>query len=129
MEAKTLVINGRLDGLNEYTKACRGNGGWVSGASMKKKNEDIITAAILEQLPRVHFKGRVRVDFKWYEPNSKRDLDNVCFAKKFILDAFVKNQVIEKDSRKFLYDFTDSFFVDKENPRIVVRIEGEKYGL
>ena len=115
----TLIIDGTLAGLNEYTKACRGNR--YSGAKMKKDNEAIIKSYIFLQ-GIMSLKGRVKLAFRWYEPNRKRDLDNICFAKKFILDALVASGIIEADSWRCVVGFTDEFFMDKENPRIEVDI-------
>jgi Holliday junction resolvase RusA-like endonuclease len=118
---KTFTIKGQLPNLNEYTRACRTNR--YAGAKMKVDAEEIISAHILEQLKGVHFEGTVKLSFKWYEPNRKRDLDNVCFAKKFILDALVSNGTIVADGWKGVVGFTDKFFVDANNPRIEVDIE------
>ena len=115
----TLIIDGTLAGLNEYTKACRGNR--YSGAKMKKDNEAIIKSYIFLQGIKP-LKGRVKLAFRWYEPNRKRDLDNICFAKKFILDALVASGIIEADSWRCVVGFTDEFFMDKENPRREVGI-------
>lgn len=115
----TLVIQGSLPNLNDYTKACRGNR--FAGAKMKKDSEEIITWHIVQQKIG-HFEGRVKLAFRWYEPNRKRDLDNICFAKKFILDALVSSGTIEADSWRCVIGFTDNFFVDNENPRIEVDI-------
>lgn len=123
---RTLIIKGRLDALNDYTKACRTKA--VVGANCKRKNEDIIVAAILEQLNGVRFEGRTYMHFRWVEANRKRDLDNVCFAKKFILDALVRCGVIETDGWKGVYGFTDEFDVEPFNPRIEVMIEGKLKG-
>ena len=90
---------------------------------MKEDAEKIISASILQQLKDVRFDGTVKLNFRWYEPNKKRDLDNICFAKKFILDALVKNGTIKADGWKGVAGFTDDFFVDKENPRIEVDID------
>ena len=119
---KTLTIYGRLDNLNDYTKANRTSA--VVGNRMKKMNEDYITSFILEQLNGIRFKGKVFLNFRWIEPNRQRDLDNVCFAKKFILDALKNNGIIETDGWRGVYGFTDEFDVDAENPRIEVVIEG-----
>ncbi len=123
---KKLVIKGKLDGLNDYTKACRSNR--MAGAQMKVRNERIITAYIWQQLRGTKFKGRVALLFHWYEPNKKRDMDNIAFAKKFILDALVKNSVIQSDGWRGVAGFSDLFAVDKDNPRIEVEIVevGEK---
>lgn len=118
---KTLVIEGLLPTLNEYTRACRGNK--YAGASMKKHSEQIISVYIRNQLKGIRFDGAVELAFRWYEPNKKRDLDNICFAKKFILDALVSNGIIVADGWKGVKGFTDNFFVDKENPRIEVDIK------
>lgn len=40
MERTTLIIQGRLDNLNDYTKACRTSP--IVGNKMKKRNEEII---------------------------------------------------------------------------------------
>ena len=117
----TLIIQGRLDGLNEYTKACRTSK--YIGASMKETNEKIVSAYIMQQLKDVHFDGVVRLAFRWYEKNRKRDLDNIAMSKKFILDALVSNQIIVTDGWKGVVGFTDEFFIDKQNPRIEVDIE------
>lgn len=118
---QTLIIQGSLPNLNDYTRACRSNK--FAGAEMKRKAERIITYFIKQQLKEVHIEGKARLEFRWYEPNSRRDLDNVCFAKKFILDALVNNEVIKTDNWKGVVGFTDEFFIDKTNPRIEVDIE------
>ena len=124
----TLIIQGQLPNLNDYTYACRSHN--RVGAKMKRDAERIISAYIMQQLKGVAFKKTVRLSFRWYEPNKKRDLDNVCFAKKFILDALVSNGIIIADGWKGVIGFTDEFFVDSENPRIEVDIEevGESDG-
>lgn len=119
---KTLVIKGRLDNLNDYTNACRSNR--YAGAKCKEKNEEIITGYIEQQLRGVHFQGKTYLHFRWIEPNRNRDLDNVCFAKKFILDALVKNKVLETDGWRGVWGFMDEFDVDADDPRIEVVIEG-----
>ena len=119
---RTLIIEGRLDGLNEYTKACRTNR--YVGAECKRRNEDRIIAAILEQLRGVQFEGRTYMHFRWIEPSKRRDLDNICSAKKFILDALVRSGIIETDGWRGVSGFTDEFDIDAENPRIEVVIEG-----
>lgn len=120
----TLTIDGQLDGLNNYTRACRGNK--LAGANMKKHNEEIIGWYIAAQIPDIHFEGVVELHFRWYEPNRKRDLDNIAFSKKFILDALVSSGTIKTDSWRGVVGFTDEFFIDAENPRIEVDIEEVK---
>ena len=118
----TLVIEGRLDGLNDYTRANRTNP--RVGNNMKVNNEEIITGYIQQQLKGIKFIGRAYLHFRWIEPNRNRDMDNICFAKKFILDALVRNKIIETDGWRGVYGFTDEFDVDALNPRVEVVIEG-----
>ena len=96
---------------------------------MKKKAESIIEIYIMQQLKGVRFPGTVELSFRWYEPNKKRDLDNICFAKKFILDALVSNGIIVADGWKGVVGFTDNFFVDAKNPRIEVEIKEAGEGI
>lgn len=113
-----IVIKGRLDGLNEYTRACRGS--WQSGMKMKQRNE-MLVAAQCAGIPTIE--GQVFIAFYWYEPDKKRDKDNIAFGKKFILDALVKKRVIQGDSWKYIEGFRDSFYVDKDNPRVEIIIK------
>ena len=120
MSAYNLIIYGTLPGLNEYTVASRANR--YAAAKMKKKVQSIIAAAIYECLPNVHMERPVRLVFTWYEPNKKRDKDNIAFAKKFIFDALVESGVIPNDGWKNIDSFSDSFKVDAQNPRVEVEI-------
>lgn len=122
----TLTIEGQLPNLNDYTSACRSNR--YAGAKMKKDAERIISIYIMQQLKGVVFDGTVSLNFRWYEPNRKRDLDNICFAKKFILDALVSNGIIKADGWQGVAGFTDRFFIDEEFPRIEVDIDLYKEG-
>jgi len=119
-----LVIDGRLPSLNEYTLACRSKS-WYKGAKMKEDAEAVVMGAIRQQLKGIKFTDQVYITFTWIEQNRKRDLDNVCFAKKFILDALVKCEVLTNDNRKHVSGFRDYFEIDKNNPRIEVEIGGD----
>lgn len=114
-----LIIQGRLDGLNDYTKACRANK--YAGAKMKQENEDHVTIFIRNQLTQERFE-RVAIRFNWYEPNKKRDPDNIAFAKKFILDALVREGVLKNDTQKYIEHFEDYFYINAKEPRVEVWI-------
>ena len=111
------IIKGRLDGLNEYTKANRGN---KFGGNTCKKNNEAVVACFLHRLKPVSVP--VKLIFKWYEPNVRRDVDNIAFAKKFICDCLVQNRILPNDNQQWVKGFTDEFAVDKINPRIEVEI-------
>ena len=107
----------KLPSLNEYIRECRSNK--YAGAKMKKDVENNI-AIFINKLP--NFKSAIKINFTWVESSKKRDLDNICFAKKFILDALVKCGKMKDDNRNYVTSFTDTFKYDKEN-KVVLEIE------
>ena len=119
----TFTIEGRLPGLNDfYNEAnkhrCRAN-------AMKSKAEEDIGWCIrkYKDFKNKHFTKPVKIHYEWYEPNKKRDLDNISsFGRKCIQDALVRNGILENDGWKNIVGFTDTFYIDKEKPRIVVTI-------
>lgn len=118
---KTLIIHGRLPGLNELIDAERTHR--QAGAALKRKTEQFIRMHIREQLRGYHPKPPVTLYYYFYEPNKRRDLDNIAgFAHKVIQDSLVKERVIENDGWDHIKGFYDSFHVCKEFPRIEVEI-------
>ena len=99
----------KLPSLNDYIRACRSNK--YVGAKFKKDVENDIMI-FLRKLPT--FTKPVKIHFHWVENNKRRDLDNICFAKKFILDALVKSGKLADDNRKIVTAFTDTFSYGKE---------------
>ena len=97
----------KLPSCNDYIKACRTNK--YLGAKMKADVEREI-GLYLTKMPK--WSKPIKIHFTWVESNKKRDLDNICFAKKFILDALVKYGKLQNDNRKNVYAFTDSFEYD-----------------
>lgn len=115
------TIRGRLSGLNEYTKANRSN--HHAGNKMKKDNEERILWAIRQAKAAEVDKYPITLEIVWYEPNLRRDIDNVVFAQKFILDAMVKSGIIKNDSQKFVKGISHIVLVDKVEPRVEVEIK------
>ena len=110
---KEFIIPFRLDGLNEYTKANRTSA--AVGAAMKRRNEAFVLDAIHDAgLIGVHFEEPVKIFFHWNEETHRRDLDNIAFAKKFILDALVKSEVLKNDNWECVRGFSDTFSYIKE---------------
>lgn len=117
MRESHFTIEGRLPSLNEYINAERRNR--FSGASMKKRYTEKVARAA-SNIP--VFTSPVGISFLWIEPNKKRDLDNIYFGKKFILDGLVKAGVIANDNQSHVVSLSDSISYDKEHPRIEVTI-------
>ena len=116
-----ITIPGRLPGINEYTAAQRLNR--YKGAQMKRESQGIVSLFIRkEHLQPIS--APVRLHYHFYEPNRKRDLDNISgFAHKVIQDALVSCGVLGGDGWKHITGYSDSFSVDAKNPRIEVEIE------
>ena len=116
-----LTISGRLPGLNDYIAADRTNR--HKGAKMKADSGNIVAAAIWHCMNGARIRPPVFMEYIWVEPNRRRDLDNVSsFGRKVIQDALVQCGVLKDDGWKYVVGFSDRFEVDKENPRIEVRI-------
>lgn len=117
LEKVICEIQMKLPSLNEYINACRSNK--FQGSKMKREIEDDI-GIFIARLPK--FEKPIKIHFHWIEKNKKRDLDNVAFAKKFILDAMVKQGKLKDDNRKCVTAFTDTFEYEKES-RVILEIE------
>ena len=116
-----IIIPGTLPGLNDYIDAERSNK--YQAAKLKRQTEEMIVMCIWEQMPGVEISEPVHIEYHWYEPNRRRDKDNIAFAKKFIQDALVKAGVLGNDGWQEIVSFEDKFGVDKNNPRVEVIIE------
>lgn len=121
------IIEGRLPALNDYVRANRAHK--LKGNRMKSEAVEQVAWAIkLAHLQPIL--KPVVVRFHWYEENKKRDLDNIAFARKFILDALqpctpknVYGQgILQGDGWKHVRGFTDQFDVDAKHPHILVSL-------
>lgn len=123
-------IPGRLDGLNEYTAACRTSS--VVGCNVKRKNQDVVCRAIRAARLR-HMRTPVDIYITWIEgvkPGVRsfrpRDKDNIAFAKKFVLDALVEEGVIKDDGFRCIGSLSDKFLLNRNHPLIIVRLENDE---
>ena len=116
-----LTIPGRLANLNDLIRAERANR--YKGGQLKADNEKIARVAIRKCLRGVEIISPVFMEYHWIEKNTRRDLDNISsFGRKVIQDALVKEGILRNDGWKDISGFSDSFGVDKDNPRIEVVI-------
>jgi Holliday junction resolvase RusA-like endonuclease len=113
----TFTINEKLPSLNDYTKANRSN--IYMANEMKRKAQSIIFSYAMN-LPEIT--KPIKLKFTWIEANSRRDLDNICFAKKFILDALVQYGFIIDDNQRYVQGFIDEFQRGKKTC-VIVEIE------
>lgn len=127
MEHK-LIIDGTLPNLNDYLKAERqtfrkGGKFTTKGNELKQNTQDLIIWQIRQQLRGLHINNPVLLKYDFFEPNRKRDLDNIsAFAHKVVQDSLVLAEVLKNDGWKEITGYIDQFYLDKNNPRIEVTI-------
>jgi len=117
----TYIIDMKLPSLNEYINVCRANK--YRAARYKKEIQNDI-AIFLNGMP--IYENPIYIDFLWIEENKKRDYDNICFAKKFILDTMVQLGKIVDDSWGYVRGFSDRFCLSKEKTAKVILTIFEK---
>lgn len=116
------IIKGTMPSLNEYLAEI-GRKPQI-GNRMKREYKMIASNYIRVGLKRWKATKPVVIHYVFYEPNMKRDHDNVfSFASKSIQDALQDCGVLENDGWKQILNFTHDFYVDRVNPRIEVYIE------
>lgn len=114
-----LTIPGRFPALNDITDAARENR--FKAAAMKKEYTELV--AWYAKAARIPHMEQIDVSVTWYEPNRKRDKDNIHAGIKFILDGLVQAGVLDNDGWKQIGDISHRVCLDKENPRIEVKME------
>ena len=109
-QSKKLTLDMPFISLNEYIDVERTSK--YMAADLKKQQTFSVNWLIKEQKFTLE-PGKYDVIFNWIKPNEKKDHDNICFAKKFILDGLVIAKVIPSDGSKFIGDFQDKFIPGK----------------
>ena len=111
---------GRLPGLNEIIDAAKqGRGKYQPYAIMKDQYTSEI-GWLAKKLPAYN---RVDIVITWYEPNLRRDPDNIMAGQKFILDGLVTGGAIPKDTRRHVRKITHIPELDRENPRVEIEVQ------
>ena len=117
-----LTVWGQLPGLNEIIAENRRN--YHAGAKLKKEAQYTVEVCARKTLKRWRASGPVYMRYLWYEPNKKRDKDNVAAGgRKIIQDALVACGYIRNDGWNDIVGFSDEFRIDKIEPRVEVDIE------
>ncbi len=98
------LIDLKLPSLNDYINVCRTNK--YKAAKYKSDFENNIMLFLL-RMPK--YTDPIKIHFHWIERTRRRDLDNIAFAKKFILDAMVKAGKIKNDNTRYVKAFSDTF--------------------
>lgn len=121
MASRKIVIPGRFEGMNEYIAAM--NADRHKGNQLKRKRTERVAWICRSQLRGWKPKPPVRIEYMFYEPNRKRDKDNIAgFAHKVVQDGLVNARVLKNDGWDDVDSFADGFAVDRNNPRIEVTI-------
>ena len=130
LERRVIVIPKELTDLNTYINAERRHR--MQGANIKKKETNTCMAYLKQAVNKGFEIGRdkypLHITFKWYAKDRRKDLDNIAYAKKYIMDAMQKVELIENDGYKQVQRYTDIYLVDKENPRVEIEIRSMSDG-
>ncbi len=110
--------------LNEHDNANRSNR--FGGATMKKNATNLCATYVRQAMNKGFELGELPVNMKfdWYCENRRVDPDNRAFSRKYIFDGMQSAGLIKNDNWKFTTEWTDAFFVDKENPRVEIYEKG-----
>ena len=118
-----LVIDGTMKGLNDWRDAIQRSP--HAGNDMARAAKKRVAALAREQrVPR--FERPVVVIFDWYEPNKRRDLDNVAgTGQKWVLDGLVAADVLPDDNADHVVGIQHWLHFDTLEPGAIVTITDE----
>ena len=115
-----IILPGEYTDLNSFLKKMSYNR-FAGGAVKKSETERVFWECKSQKIKPIK-EYPVNIHFIWVCKNERKDVDNVRFAAKFILDGLVMAKVIDNDSRKFICGLSDEFPIDKINPRVEILI-------
>lgn len=116
-----IIFKGEFTDLNIFQDETRRNK--FAGARIKKAETNRAFWECRSEPREKINEYPVTIHFDWYCKNNRKDPDNICFARKFLLDGMVLAGVLKDDSREFIAGFSDMFYTDKENVRIEILIK------
>ena len=126
-----VVFHRSLPDLNDLIGAAhkvyhyRGSARSYGDTVMKRHEQARLEMDIRRQLRGVRIKKPVRLTYSLYEPDRKRDWDNVlAVVMKFVNDALVKTGVLQNDTQRWIVEYGRPVTaVDRDDPRIELLIE------
>jgi Holliday junction resolvase RusA-like endonuclease len=104
-----IVIDYQFVSLNEYINIERGNK--FAAADIKSKETNAVKMLCIGK--KWH-RYPCKIKFIWHVVSKKKDLDNIAFAKKFILDGLVKAGTLKNDNLNHILAFEDKVVFDKK---------------
>lgn len=117
IRTQKFTISGRLPNMNDLIK-----GHWT--VQQQKKKEAMNSALAAARWGKIKPVERypVLVKINCFEPNARRDQDNVqAGAKKIILDALQRAGILAGDGQKYVADIIcPKPLIDRDNPRVEV---------
>ena len=116
--SQTLIVRGKLPDFNSLLNDVKRH--WKFYAKSKKYWTGVTVAECVAQRLRP-VTPPVEIDFVWYN-NGRKDPDNIRIASKMIIDGLVKASILPEDNQKIIKGFTDTFYKDKDDPRVEVTI-------
>ena len=116
--SQTLIVRGKLPDFNSLLNDVKRH--WKFYAKSKKYWTGVTVAECVAQRLRP-VPPPVEIDFVWYN-NGRKDPDNIRIASKMIIDGLVKASILPEDNQKIIKGFTDTFYKDKDDPRVEVTI-------
>lgn len=114
----TIIIPGELPDLNQIIAESKSH--WGSYSSLKKTNTQLV--AFCTKQAKVKQYKKIDLEITWYCKDRRKDKDNVMAGTKFILDGLVQAGVIQNDGWANIGEIRHKFDVDKQEPRIEVKI-------
>lgn len=115
-----LTIPGVLPDYNSAIEKAKGDVRGIRYRKWKEVTDAAVAWEAKRQLQGVRGLQGFSIVFHWYKPDGRKDHDNIAHAKKYILDGLQDAGTIKKDGAKQVWDFSDSFFIDRNNPRVEV---------
>ena len=110
-----------LPSVNDIVNANR-RSRWDGAGQKRETQSDIVTVIRVSKVKPVE-KYPVFVELTWYEPNRKRDPDNIAGAKKFIMDALQEAGIIRNDGWNEIAGYADFYCVaEPEDTGVLVRL-------